>query len=1246
MKRFKYCSLLPVASIVLLTTVPVFLTNSAQLQNQPPPALVRENAYRANNIGVALLEQFKYKEAADAFKRALQLDPGLVLARINLGIALYNLPDMAGAQREEQDVIALAPATPQPYYILGLIARMQNRQEDAIAQFQHVLKIDAGDVGTHVNLGQLFAQQRKYPEAIASSRAALAREPYNATALYNLGTALLRIGKRDEGQAIIQRFQELRKSGSGSAIGQNYLEQGRYAEAVASTGAEPELTDRAIPSVTFTHAPFATPARGPERAPEVPIASGPAPLLGRQFKVAGLNDFTRQEIAAALGGNVSLFDLEGDGDLDLFWVSPNKQLLYRNDGGKFTEITSEAGALSAKFTGTGVGAVAGDYDNDGKPDLFVIRYGGLALYRNDGGKFSDVTAAAGIPAYPYLPSSVAFVDVDHDGDLDVFISGLADLSKAPKGGESAVFPDDFAAAPNMLLRNDGNGKFTDVTSAAKLDRTGQSLAVVPTDFNNRRDVDLLVVNYGKAPELFSNQRDGTFRNVAKEVGLVVDGRWTCAAAGDLNKDGYTDFFFGRADGPGLFAISDGREKFKTLTAPSGSEGTRAAQFLDYDNDGLVDCLALTVKGMRIWRNVGSGWMDVSETAVASALASGPSQASADPLFAAGDIDNDGDTDLIVRSPSGELSVARNKGGNINRSLRVNLAGKVSNRSGVGAKIEVRAGSLMQKLESYSASPAPAPADFVFGLGKRTAADAVRVLWPAGIVQAETEIAKTQAATAGAAQEIPRVVTLSVIELDRKPSSCPYLYAWNGERFAFITDFMGGGEMGHLEEPGLYNTPDPDEYVRIRGDQLKERNGRYELRVTNELEEALFVDHLQLIAVAHPQGIEVYPNEGLISPPLPPFKLYATRGARAPISAVDDHGHDVLPRITHLDRQYPDDFRLQRIRGYADEHTLTLKLIEEGSKVQRPTSKVRLHRWAANAGTTNSSTAKQTLDTGHWTLDDHGLRPERIILLLTGWTDYAWSSDNLAASQSGKTMTLPALQVKDAHGRWRTVVENVGIPVGRPQTVTVDLTGKFLTTSREVRIITNMRIYWDQILVDTSGGDFPFQMTRLNPLVANLRWRGFSREVTADGREPFGYDYEQVSFSSPWKVMIGRYTREGDVGELLRKSDDIFVISRPGDEISLSFAADKLPPVPRGWTRTFLLYGDGFSKEMDINSASPDDIYPLPFHGMTKYPYARPVVYPLTEARRAYLERYNTRIVTSQVPSIDTVLVEAREGGRY
>jgi len=1198
MKTFRNC-----ASSLLLSTLFVlalFLTEGSLAHREPQTRTTpasREDAYRANNIGVALLEQFKHKEGSEAFKNALKIDPKLNLARINLSIALFNVPDLPAAQREAQNAAAVASEVPQPYYILGLIAKLQNKPEEALTAFQRVLKIDPGDVATNINVGQIYSQQRKYPEAIAAFRLALNAEPYNATALYNLGQALMRSGQREEGLKATEQFRQLRERGSGTTIGQNYLEQGRYAEAIASTGAEPDLVDRAIPSVSFADASAVLLPGAPVRVPA--SRSAPSSIFGRHLDASNWNDASRQAIAASLGGNVTLFDMDGDGSLDLFWVTDTAQELFRSAGGKLVDVTQQSGALAAKFNGAPVGAVAGDFDNDGKADLFVIRDGSLSLYHNEGaGKFSDVTGTANIPAYPFLPSSVAFVDVDHDGDLDIFITGLADLSQAPKSGSLSVFPAAFAGAPNLLLRNNSNGKFSDITAAAKLNTLGHAVSVIPTDFNNRRDMDLLVVNYGKAPELYSNQRDGTFRNVSKDVGLEIEGNWISAAAGDVNKDGYTDFVLGRADGPALLVTSDGKEKFKTSPLPAGSEAARAIQFLDYDNDGLLDCVMIAEKGLRVWRNVGNDWINTSERAVAADLGGGSSAVGSGRALAAGDIDSDGDTDILFHSASGVLRLGRNDGGNTQHSLRVRLIGRVSNRSSVGAKVEVRAGSLLQKLETSSASPAAVPADVLFGLGKRLTADAVRVIWPAGIVQAETAIAeKGTGSTIN--PKTSSFLTLDVTELDRKPSSCPYLYAWNGERFEFVTDFMGGGEMGHLEEPGRYNKPDPDEYVRIRRDQLKERNGRYEIRVTNELEEAVFADRFQLVAVDHPQGMEVYPNEGLTARPRP-FKLYATRNAHPPLTAVDDHGNDVLSRIARMDRQYPDDFRRDRIRGYAEEHTLSMKLADAGNE---PNSK-------------------------------------RILLLLTGWTDYAWSSDNVAATQAGKAMMPPALQVEDAHGQWRTVIEDIGIPVGRPQTVTVDLTGKFLSSSREVRIVTNMRILWDQILVDTSGEQGPLRMMRLNPVGADLNWRGFSRESTPDGREPFGYNYEQISFTSPWKVMPGRYTREGEVRGLLIKSDDMFVISRPGDEISLSFDARELPPLQPGWSRTFLFYADGFSKEMDINSASPDQVFPLPFHGMTKYPYTDSETYPMTAARREYFDKYNTRLVATQISSIDTLLTKA------
>ena len=227
------------------------------------------------------------------------------------------------------------------------------------------------------------------------------------------------------------------------------------------------------------------------------------------------------------------------------------QRLYTNDAGRFTDATARASVAARQ--GGAAAAVAGDYDNDNDPDLLLLRQGGVQLLRlGSGGVFEDVTDAAGIRGSPAAAVSAAFVDVDHDGDLDIFIAGGA---VAPPG--------EPRPAPNQLLRNNGNGTFQDTTrDAGLLDGALRGIAVAPTDFDNRRDIDLLVIGSSGPPRLFKNMRDGTFADAASEAGLPQAAAYSALAAADVDKDGYTDFLLGRADATGIFVQSDGQGRFR------------------------------------------------------------------------------------------------------------------------------------------------------------------------------------------------------------------------------------------------------------------------------------------------------------------------------------------------------------------------------------------------------------------------------------------------------------------------------------------------------------------------------------------------------------------------------------------------------------------------------------------------------------------------------------------------------------
>jgi hypothetical protein len=586
-------------------------------------------------------------------------------------------------------------------------------------------------------------------------------------------------------------------------------------------------------------------------------------------------------------------------------------------------------------------------------------------------------------------------------------------------------------------------------------------------------------------------------------------------------------------------------KLETLATPASG----SLLFADLLNRGAGDLIA----GNTVYRNRGLGRFSKGET---------PAGLPRAVVWAEADFDLDGRTDLAAVAPDGSVHLLKNETAAKNQWLRVSMAGVKNLKLAAGAEVEVKAGTHYQK-KIYPGLP------LLFGLGPHKEADTVRITWPNGMIQNQPNQPAGQLA---AYKEAPRL-----------SGSCPMVFAWNGSEFQFITDVLGVAPLGASSGDGQYFPLDHDEYIQIPGRALAPRDGRYEVRITEELREVSYLDQVRLMAVDHPADLEIFTNEKFKSPPFPEFRLFGVRRRHYPVRALDHHGHDVLPAILARDRAYPDDFR-RNWAGVAELHSLDL-------------------------------------DFGP------GRAPaNRAVLILSGWVDWADGSTFLGAAQEGKGgLVLPYLQVRDARGDWQTVIQDMGMPAGKPKTIAVDLTGKFLSASREIRIVTNLCVYWDEIFLSDETAAPEVRLTPMPTETADLRFRGFSRAVVHPQRkQPEMFDYAPALPASLWNPTPGFYTRYGQVRELLESVDDRFVITGSGDELRLRFDPAGLPPLPRNWKRDFLLAVDGWSKDGDANTAFSQTVEPLPFHAMSTYPYPTREHYPRDPSHEAYRRQYNHR----------------------
>ncbi|HBY59531.1 MAG TPA: hypothetical protein DEH78_06890 [Solibacterales bacterium] len=1020
------------------------------------------------------------------------------------------------------------------------------------------------------NLGKAFYENpTTQAEAVEQFRRALALRPNDPGERLNYGLALLRAGKTKEGIAELERVQKQKPDlpHTWFNLGVEWKKMGEHERALAQFEQMAKLVpDEPIsrynlgvlyklvgrPEDAIKSFEMATKLDANLAAPHFQLYN--AYRQARRMEDAQRELRLFQEIKKRTEGTATPEDMEWSAWAEVYDPVDSRWAMDE----KPAELKFESRTLTGKADAQTAGVEAFELDGDGRADLVVWSAAGIAVYRG-GAAAVDLGALGALRDI----ASLAIGDFNNDGFADFAVAARDGVTLwANEKGKfrkvDAVLPAQafrklvwldydhdydldlvLLGATQALYRNEGSAGFGDRTADFPF-APGSAVDAVPFRYvADTKSADLLVSYEGKPGVIYRDLLQGFYR--AEPAPLVPAGARQLTAA-DIDNDRELDIAF--LDGGRTRLL---RNRIGRFEADAGGWPGAGFVFADLGLRGVADLVA----GPNIARNLGGGKF------------SEPKQQFGDPVvWAAADFDGDAKIDLAAVHADGSVRVERNATATANLWTRIRVVGVKNLLTAPGAEVEVKAGRLYQK-KLYTGLP------LVFGLRGAKQIDTVRITWPNGLIQNEPNQAAGK--------------LLEYKEAQRLSGSCPIIWTWNGTQFEYITDVLGVAPLGASAGDGKYFPVDHDEYIAIQGDSLRAVKGRYEVRITEELSEAAYIDQIRLIAVDHPAEVDIFHNDKWKGPPFPEFRLYGVSKRIAPVSARDERGRDVLRKVVAKDKTYPDEFQ-RTVSAVAELHALELDFGKDAAR--------------------------------------HG----KAVMVLSGWVDWADGSTFLAVAQEKRGgLVPPYLQVKDERGEWKTVIEDMGMPAGKPKTIAVDLTGKWLSASREVRIVTNLCVYWDEVFLSEETGKPPVTLTDLDAGTAEIRFRGYSGNlVHPERKQPEQFFYSQSMPVSLWNPTPGMYTRYGDVRELLTAVDDRFVIMSSGDEIRLLFDAARLPALPAGWKRDFLLKVDGWAKDRDANTAYSQTVEPLPFHGMTQYPYGSNEKFPATPEHERWRTSYNTR----------------------
>jgi tetratricopeptide (TPR) repeat protein len=1202
----------------------------------PPEQLSR--VMDAHFRGLGAMERYEYARAAEAFREVHRLAPGWLAGTINLAIALLNQGGEADAKEKGQgkapvedgpaaitnsnidesirlldQVLTRQPDNPWAHFSKGIILQDQSKTQEAHLDFAKVIEVDPYDANAWLELGSTMTDpdgkkvlpgSRLLPELISCYAKAVELNPYLTTAIYKLSMAHGYNGDRILQKQLLDKDRKLDPKKSPDGPGERavlaYGEMGRYAR-VIDPFPRPKAPEKVAPTPRF------------DSLNEILVA------LPTGHRWAKESDFTGSlevigRVRARFGQGVAVFDFDRDGLPDVYLTSavvgPKgvRDVLLKNLGDNKFDATETFGLPDDR---AGLGVAAGDFDGDRRVDLFLTGVGDNRLYRNAGLHFEDVTKQAGIDGSGSISLTARWLDLDQDGDLDLYVinhnpsiwrefaftgkdalPGQANAAYRNDGKPAEVLPrpeDNWAplamAPPDLLATKGLSIAFSTAFPGLEALKAGVKAhtAVAALDLDDDRDIDLVVSVDGIALMAILNDRAGAFHAELLE-GLKPDAPISGLLVLDLDKDGRPDLV---AVGPrgrvSAWRNASTREgsvaKLAWESMPIDAREWLTAQAIDLDLDTWPDLV-----GLPTGQSPGPAWSRNSgvrfETQLIPLTPDGSEQS---PLvgFAMADLSGDALPDALAIRDGLAPRIARNLG-NGNHWLAVDLAGRWktsfdhmrTNSQGLGARLTLEGQGINVPYDhtTPTAGLAQSVGPVVLGMGSSTSAPLLRVRWPDGVMQCELNVTAD------------KKMTLS--ELSRKTGSCPVLFTWNGTKFECLGDFLGGGGLGYLISPGVYGQPDRDESVAIAPNRLKAVGGVYRLSIVEPMDEVAYLDKLTLDVIDHPPGVSSTPDERFAPEgPRPTGETIAWSKTVEPVRALDHTGRDVTPEIRAWDRRTVDQFRLsQGWIGYAEDHSL---ILDFGDRLS-------------------------------------DLAPDqKLVLCLAGWVEYPYSQTNYAASTAGVALKPPVLERQRLDGSWDVIDPHPGYPAGLPRMMTVDLTGKVSGSHCVLRLNSNMECYYDQAFIALPDPSSRVRTTSLPVARAELRDRGYLREVSPDGRLPLLYEYDYVD-PAPLARMEGFLTRHGDVRRLLTTDDDQLCTVGPGDEARLEFGAKGLPNLPEGWTRSYVLRAVGYCKDADPFTAGSDSVGPLPWKDMPAYPFEAKVERPFDPRYSAYLREYQTR----------------------